>query len=87
MQCDVAAQKTICRCKNLTSYLVFYSHNTHNLAGECGGNNVLKTAYALISTSRACHDECWRDTPNYSFRLRQNQFQTARTNRVLQPSA
>ena len=25
MQCDVAAQKTICRCKNLTSYLVFYS--------------------------------------------------------------
>ena len=24
MQCDIVTQKTICRCKNLTSYLAFY---------------------------------------------------------------
>ena len=24
MQCDIVTQKTICRCKNLTLYLVFY---------------------------------------------------------------
>ena len=67
--------------------LLKYNHNTHNLADECGGNNVLQTAHALISRFLAYHDECRHDTSHYSFRLRQNQFQTAWTNLVPQPSA